>query len=67
VAKPRRGKPKARTAMKLKYRLNVEVYLGKRWEPGWFVVDVEGETVGVQTWGGDMALVPRDRIRPSRS
>jgi hypothetical protein len=52
--------------MKLRYRQNVEVYIGRRWDPGWVVVEVIGNTVSVQTRGGDTALIPRDRIRSSR-
>jgi hypothetical protein len=67
VAKPRQRKSKARTATGLRHGKTVDVYIGKRWVAGWFVIDVTGNTVGVQTRGGDTSRVRQKRVRPSRA
>jgi len=54
VAKPRQRKSKARTATRLRHGRTVDIYIGRRWPEGWFVMDVTGNTVGVQTRGGDI-------------
>lgn len=64
MTKPRQRKSKASTATRLKHGQPVDVYIARRWVAGWFVIDVTGNTVGVQTRGGDTARVPRKSVRP---
>jgi len=67
VAKPRQRKSKARTATRVRHGRTVDIYIGRRWLAGWFVMDVTGNTVGVQTRGGDTARVPWRCVKPSRA
>jgi hypothetical protein len=66
MAKPRQRKSKARMTIRLRHGSTVDIYLGRRWVAGWFVMDVTGTIVSAQTRGGDTARVPCRCVRPPR-